>query len=70
MDYKVKLIKCQNEHHHGGVFDTWTKLPKPQAKWAQGPAGWPNSLDGRPGFESARPGTWLTRLYVGSQGRI
>jgi hypothetical protein len=39
MDYKVKLTKCQNEHHHGGVFDTWTKWTKPQAKWAQGPAG-------------------------------
>jgi hypothetical protein len=56
MDYKVKLTKCQNEHHQGGVSDTWTK-------WAQGPAG-------QPGFESAQPGTWLTRLYVGSQGRI
>jgi hypothetical protein len=50
MDYKVKLTKCQNEHHHGGVFDTWTKWAKPQAKWAQGPAG-------RPGFESVQPGT-------------
>jgi hypothetical protein len=25
---------------------------------------------GRPGFESAQPGTWLTRLYVSLQGRI
>jgi hypothetical protein len=25
MDNKVKLTKCQNHHHHGGVFDTWTK---------------------------------------------
>jgi hypothetical protein len=48
MDYIVKLTKCQNEHHHGGVFDMWTKWAKPQA----------------------RLGTWLTRLYVGSQGRI
>jgi hypothetical protein len=63
MDHKVKLTKCQNEHHHGGVFDTWTK-------WAQGPAGRPNSLAGRPGFESAQLGIWLTHLYVGSQGRI
>jgi hypothetical protein len=23
-------------HHHGGVFDTWTKWAKPQAKWAHG----------------------------------
>jgi hypothetical protein len=22
MDDKVKLTKCQNHHHHGGVFDT------------------------------------------------
>jgi hypothetical protein len=63
MDYKVKLTKCQNEHHHGGVFDMWTKWAKPQAKWAQEPAG-------RPGFESAHQGTWLTHLYIGSQGRI
>jgi hypothetical protein len=66
----VKLTKCQNEHHHGGVFDTWTKWAKPQAKWAQGSAGRPNSLADRPGFELARPRTWLTHLYVGSQGRI
>jgi hypothetical protein len=26
MDYKVKLTKCQNEHHHMGVFDMWTKV--------------------------------------------
>jgi hypothetical protein len=70
MDYKVIFTICQNEHHHGGVFDTWTKWAKPQAKWAQGPAGRPNSLAGRPGFESAQPGTWLTCLYVDSQGRI
>jgi hypothetical protein len=38
MDYKVKLPKCQNEHHYGGAFDMWTKWAKPQAKWAQGPA--------------------------------
>jgi hypothetical protein len=59
----VKLTKCQNEHHHSGVFDTWTKGAKPQAKWAQGSAG-------RPGFGSTQLGTWLTRLYIGSQGRI
>jgi hypothetical protein len=70
MDYKVKLIKCQNEHHHVGVFDTWTKWAKSQAKWAQGSAGRPNYLAGQPRFESAWTGTWLTHLYVGSQGRI
>jgi hypothetical protein len=59
MDYKVKLTKCQNEHHHGGVFDMWTKWAKPHAKWPQG-------LTGRPRFESAQPGTWLTCLYIGS----
>jgi hypothetical protein len=46
MDYKVKLTKCQNNHHHGGVFDTWTK-------WAQGPADRSNSLAGQLVFESA-----------------
>jgi hypothetical protein len=70
MDYKVKLTKCQNEHHHGGVLDMWIEWAKPQVKGAQGPAGRPNSLAGQPGFESARLGTWLTHLYVGSQGRI
>jgi hypothetical protein len=60
MDYKVKLTKYQNEHHHRGVFDTWTKWTKPQ----------PKSLAGQPGFESAQPRTWLTCLYIGSQGRI
>jgi hypothetical protein len=48
MDYNVTLTKYQNEHHHRGVFDMWTK-------WAQGPAGLPNSLAGQPGFESAQP---------------
>jgi hypothetical protein len=70
MDYKVKLTKFQNENHHGGVFDTLTKWAKPHAKCAQGLAGWLNSLAGRPGFESAHPGTLLTHLYVSSQGRI
>jgi hypothetical protein len=70
MDYKVKLTNCQNEHHHGGIFETWTKWAKPQANWAQGPVDRPNSLPGWPGFEMAWARTWLTRLYVGSQGRI
>jgi hypothetical protein len=46
MDYKVTLTKYQNEHHNGGVFDTWTKWPKPQAKWAQ-EVGWSAQLLGR-----------------------
>jgi hypothetical protein len=70
MDYKVASTKCQHEHHYGGVFDTWTKLAKPWAKWAQGPIGRPNTLADQPGYESARPRTWLTHLYVGSHGRI
>jgi hypothetical protein len=37
--------------------------PNPRPSGARGPAG-------RPGFESAQPGTWLTRLYIGSQGMI
>jgi hypothetical protein len=44
MDYKMKLTKCQNEQHHRGVFDIMTKWAKPRAKWAQGPADWPNSM--------------------------
>jgi hypothetical protein len=47
MDYKVKLTKCQNEHHGRGVFDTWTKWAKPQAKWAQGSTGQDFSRLGR-----------------------
>jgi hypothetical protein len=39
MDDKVKLTKCQNHHHRGGVFDTCTMWTRPQAEWAQGPAG-------------------------------
>jgi hypothetical protein len=39
MDYNVKLTKCQNHHHHGGVFDTWTNWVRPQANSAQGSAG-------------------------------
>jgi hypothetical protein len=62
MDYKVKLTKYQNEHHHRGVFDKRIGWAKPQVKWS--------SLADQPGFESARPGTGLTHLYVGSQGRI
>jgi hypothetical protein len=31
-DDKVKLTKCQNHHHHGGVFDTWTEWAKPQSE--------------------------------------
>jgi hypothetical protein len=70
MDYKLKLTKCQNEHHHGVVFDPWTKWATPQVKWAQRPADRPNSLACRLGFELAQSRTFLTRLYVGSQGRI
>jgi hypothetical protein len=59
----VKLTKCQNHHHHGGVFDTWTEWVKPQAKRAQGPTGRPNSLAGRPGLKSVRPVASWTRVY-------
>ncbi len=38
-DDKVKLTKYQIHHHHGGVFGTWTKWAKRQAKRAQGLAG-------------------------------
>jgi hypothetical protein len=29
MDDKVKLIECQNHHHHKGVFDMQTEWAKP-----------------------------------------
>jgi hypothetical protein len=63
-DDKVKLIKCQNHHHHGGVFDMWTKWARPQAKWAKGSAGRPNSSTGWPGFEVVQSQPWLPRLYM------
>jgi hypothetical protein len=25
----MKLTKCQNHHHHEGVFDMWTEWAKP-----------------------------------------
>jgi hypothetical protein len=40
MDDKVKLTKCQNHDHHGGVFDTWTKWARPRPS---GPKGQPAS---------------------------
>jgi hypothetical protein len=66
-DDKVKLIKCQNHHHHGGVFDTWTEWVKPQAKRGQGPAGRPYSLAGQPCFMSVWPATSRTRDYTRSR---
>jgi hypothetical protein len=42
----------------------WTKWARPQAEWAQGPAGWPNSLVGRPGFEAVQPKPWLPCIYM------
>jgi hypothetical protein len=35
----------------------WTKWARPQAEWAQGPAG-------RPGFEVVRPEPWLPHVYM------
>jgi hypothetical protein len=63
MDYKVKLTKCQNEHHHGVYLTRGPSGPRGR------PDG-PNSLASQLGFESVQPGTWLTRLNIGSQGRI
>jgi hypothetical protein len=59
----VKLTKCQNHHHHGGVFHVWTKWARPQAEWALGQAGRPNSLASQPGFEAVQPEPWLPRVY-------
>jgi hypothetical protein len=50
--------------HHGDVFDTWTKWARPQAEWAQGPAGRPNSLASWPGFEAVWPEPWLSCVYT------
>jgi hypothetical protein len=59
----VKLTKSQNHHHHRGVFDMWTKWPRPHAEWAQGPPERPNSLAGKSGFEAVRPEPWLSHVY-------
>jgi hypothetical protein len=40
---------------------------KPQVKGAQGPAGQPNPLVGRPHFESVQAMTWRIHSYVGLQ---
>jgi hypothetical protein len=53
MDYKVKLTKCKNEKHHGGVFDTLTKWAKPRPT---GPKGRPASPTPWPGDQSL---SWL-----------
>jgi hypothetical protein len=60
----VKLTKCQNYHHHGGVFDAWTEWDNPQAEWAQGSADRPHSLIGRPGLKSVQPTSSWTRVYM------
>jgi hypothetical protein len=57
---KVKLTKYQNHHHHGGVFDTWTKWVKPQAQRAQVPAS-------RPCFMSVWPTASRTHVYMRSR---
>jgi hypothetical protein len=66
-DNKVKLTKCQNHQHNGGVFDTWTKWVKPQTERAQGPAGRPNSLVSRPCFMSVWPAALRIRVYTRSR---
>jgi hypothetical protein len=40
---------------------------KPQVKGAQGPAGRPNSIVGRPHFESVQTETWRLRSHIDSQ---
>jgi hypothetical protein len=60
----VKFTKCQNHHHHGGVIDPWIEWVKPQAERAQGPAGQPNSLAGRPGLKSVQPAALWTHVYM------
>jgi hypothetical protein len=41
-----------------------TSKPKPQAKRAQEPTGWPNSLADRPVFKVVHPETWLPCIYT------
>jgi hypothetical protein len=53
----VKLTKCQNHHHHGGVFDTWIRWAKPQDEWAQG-------LVDQQVFKSVWPMASWTRVYM------
>jgi hypothetical protein len=62
-DDKVKLTKCQNHHHHGGIFDTWSEWVKPQIERAQGLA----SLAGWPCFMSVWPASSRTRVYMRSR---
>jgi hypothetical protein len=57
MDDKVKLTKCQNLYHHGGVFDTWTE-------WAKPPADRPNSLAGPLAIKLVQPAASLSRVYM------
>jgi hypothetical protein len=67
MDDKVKLTKCENHHHQGSVFDTWTEWIKPQAERAQGPTGWPYSLAGLSCFMLVWPTASRTRVYMRSR---
>jgi hypothetical protein len=60
----MKLTKCQNHHHHGRVFDTWTEWAKPQAERAKGSVGWPISLAGWPGLKLVWPVASWTRVYT------
>jgi hypothetical protein len=39
---------------------------KPQVKWAQGPAGRPNPMVGRPHFDSVQAKTWWLHSHIGS----
>jgi hypothetical protein len=47
-----------------GVYATWTKWARPQAEWAQGPTGLPNSFIGQLGFEAGRPEPWFPCVYT------
>jgi hypothetical protein len=66
-DDNVKLTKCQNHHHHGGVFDKWTEWVIPQAERPQGLTGQPYSLAGRPCFMSVWPVASRTCVYTRSR---
>jgi hypothetical protein len=54
------LTKCQNHHHHGDVFDMWTKWDIPQAEWAQ-------ELTGPSPWQATRVGGGSTRALVATR---
>jgi hypothetical protein len=62
MDYKVKLIKCQNEHHHGGYLTCGPSGPRGRLT---GPTPWPTGH----GLSQLGPGLdWHISTSVHKEG--